>query len=1065
MRKIINFCLKNKFAVWLLTLIVAVAGLYSGLHMKMETIPNINMPIVSITTSYPGAPPDEVAKDITEPIEEKVRNLSGVENVMSTSFQNASSIQVEYSYKKNMDDAEKEIKEIVSKLDWPDGVQSPEVSRVDINAFPVMGLSVSNDKQSLDALTQTVENDIAPALRAIDGVSTVQVAGQQVQEVDIKFDNKKLQKYGLDKDTVQNVIKGAAVNYPLGLYQFGNKEKTVVIDGHVTTLSQLQNLDIPVTGMTQGQGSSGQAQGAGSQGPGMAGGQGSQANPPGGGANMAAGGANQPAGLPTVKLKDIASVKLIGKAESISRTNGKRSIGINIVKAQDANTVDIINKVKDKIKDLEKNYHGLHVVTTLDQGKPIQDSVKTMLDKALFGAIFAAVIILLFLRNIRTTLISIVSIPVSILIALLVLHQMNITLNIMTLGAMTVAIGRVIDDSIVVIENIYRRMSLTNEKLKGAVLIREATKEMLIPILSSTLVTIAVFLPLGFIQGAVGQLFMPFALTVVFALLASFLVAITLVPIMTHTMFKRGISQKKHRGDEPGKLAGFYKRVLNWSLNHKLITFGLAVVILVASFFLVPLIGVSFLPSDQEKMVVATYNPDPGETEKEVQATAKKAEDLFLNRKGVKVVQYSVGSSNPINPGKSNQALFFVAYDQDFKNFSHEQGQVIKDLQKQSDKGEWGSIDMSASSSNNLELYVYGDNQEDISGTVDDLMATMKKEKGLTDVDSSLSRAYDQYTLVADQSKLSQYGLSAAQIGQTLSSVGERPVLTTIKKDGKKINVYVEVDKKNYKDVDDLKDTKIKSPLGKDVNLGDVMNVKSGKAPETIARRNGKLYASVTAKVTTNDVGKISTDLKKKIDDMKMPSGTSVDFGGVTQQIQESFTQLGLAMLAAIAIVYLILVITFGNALAPLAILFSLPFSVIGGFLALWIAGEPLSVSALIGALMLIGIVVANAIVLIERVSRKEREGLSTRDALLEAGATRLRPILMTAIATIGALLPLAFGFESSGGGIISKGLGVAVIGGLASSTLLTLLIVPIVYEFFMKFRKRDFSLEKELAE
>ena len=306
---------------------------------------------------------------------------------------------------------------------------------------------------------------------------------------------------------------------------------------------------------------------------------------------------------------------------------------------------------KIRIKTFEKDIDGVEIISTFDQGEPIEESVSTMLNKALFGAVFAVIIILLFLRDIKSTLISVVSIPLSLLIAILLLKQMDITLNIMTLGAMTVAIGRVIDDSIVVVENIYRRMSLKGEMLKGKDLIREATKEMFVPIASSTIVTIAVFLPLGLVQGMIGELFLPFALTIVFALLASLLVAVTIVPMLAHSMFKKGVG-KKHV-EKKSRLANWYKGVLNWTLNHKIITSILAIAMLVGSLFLVPLIGVSFLPSDEEKMIMATYKPDPGQTEEDVQSIAQDAEEYFQDRKGAETIQYSVGGENPMSPGSN----------------------------------------------------------------------------------------------------------------------------------------------------------------------------------------------------------------------------------------------------------------------------------------------------------------------------------------------------------------------------------------------------------------------------
>jgi hydrophobic/amphiphilic exporter-1 (mainly G- bacteria), HAE1 family len=1019
-----------------MTIIVIIAGLYSGFNMKLETLPNINTPIVTVTTVYPGATPEDVADKVSEPIEKRLKNLNGVNVVSSTSYQNASAVQIEYKFSKNMDEAKTEVEDALSDLSFPEGVNEPEVSRLSFNAFPIIALSVANEDQSLAELTSTVEETIVPQLEGVEGVASVQVSGQQVQEAQVVFNQDKLAQYGLTEETVQNIIKGSDVTAPLGLYTFKDSQKSVMIDGNITTIEDLKEMKIPVTPSTGGSMETPQGQ-----------------NPSGQGQTPQAPAAGEaPAGMkiPTIELSDIADIELVGKAESISRTNGKESIGLQVVKTADANTVDVVNAVKEEVKAFEKELDEVEIISTFDQGEPIEESVSTMLNKALFGAVFAVIIILLFLRDIKSTLISVVSIPLSLLIAILLLKQMDITLNIMTLGAMTVAIGRVIDDSIVVVENIYRRMSLKGELLKGKELIREATKEMFVPIASSTIVTIAVFLPLGLVQGMIGELFLPFALTIVFALLASLLVAVTIVPMLAHSMFKKGVG-KKHV-EKKSRLAQWYKGVLNWTLNHKIITSILAVGMLVGSLFLVPLIGVSFLPSDEEKMVMATYKPDPGQTEEEVNQIAQDAEEYFQGRKGTETIQYSVGGENPMSPGSSNNAIFYVQYSDDTENFSEEKEQVIKDLQETTGKGEWASQDFSASAgSNEIVVYVYGETLKEIEPVVNDIQAMMEEKKDFKKVGSSISESYDEYSFIADQEKLSELGLTAGQIAMELGQTRQRPVLTTIEKDEEEVKVYLDVEKEDYENINDLTDKTIQSPLGMEVPIKDVVEVQEGKTSDTVSRRDGKVFAQVSGELKSDDVSKASQAIQKEIGELDLPAGINVDMGGVTEDIQESFTQLGLAMLAAIAIVYLILVITFGGGLAPFAILFSLPFTIIGALVGLLIAGETISISSMIGALMLIGIVVTNAIVLIDRVIHKENEGLSTREALLEAGATRLRPILMTAIATIGALFPLALGLEGSG--LISKGLGVTVIGGLTSSTLLTLVIVPIVYETLMKIK------------
>jgi len=1034
MKSIINFSLNNKFAIWILTIIITAAGLFAGVSMKQETMPNISIPFLNVVAVYPGAAPEGVVQDVTVPLEQRLRNVDGVKTVTSTSMENAASIAMEFDYGTDLDQATAAVREALNEVTLPKDAQKPTISKFSLSSFPVISLSASNNQaKDLEELTKVIENQVKPEIEKLAGVASVSISGQYVKEVQLKFNTSKMAELGLNLDTVKGIVQGSSLRVPLGLFNLEESEKAVVVDGNIIELDDLKNLAIPVIPST--------ANGA--------------PNTPTGNVNAPMGGAAT--GIPTVKLSEIADIQVIGKAESISRTNGLESIGISIVKDNDANTVDVVNAVKDKMTDLKKSYSGLELITLLDQGEPIEDSVNTMLSKAVFGALFAVIIILIFLRNIRSTIISIISIPLSLLAAVLILWQLEITLNMMTLGAMTVAIGRVIDDSIVVIENIYRRLTDSDEQLRGRELVREATREMFVPIMSSTIVTIAVFLPLAFVSGMVGELFLPFALTMVFALLASLVIAITIVPMLAHTLFKKGINKKRHTAkEEIGSLARGYQRILNWCLSHKAITFGGAILLLVGSLMLYPLIGTSFMPDQKDKFTMVTYSPKPGEQLAAVEKLALEAEKFILKQPGVEKMQYSIGGSNPMGGASaSNSGLFYIGYKADTKNFEDVQKQLVEDLHKQVPEGEWASLDMTGGmGGSGLSVSVFGDSLEDIKPISDEILKLVKEDTEHFDkAKTSLSASYDQYTIVADQEKLSSLGLTAGQIAMKLSPVRERPVLTEIEVDNKTYKVYIEADTTVYKNINEISNEKIMSPLGMEVAIKDVAKVERGTSPNSITRTDGKMVVSISANIVTADVGKASTNLEEQIKSIEKPDGIEIKFGGATEQINDTFTQLGLAMLAAIAVVYFVLVVTFGGGLAPFAILFSLPFTIIGALVGLLIAKEPLNVSSLMGALMLIGIVVTNAIVLIHRVIHKEQEGLSTRDALLEAGATRLRPILMTALATIGALLPLVTGLEDSAG-IISRGLGITVIGGLISSTLLTLVIVPVVYEFLMKFRK-----------
>lgn len=1033
-------------------------GTYTGMNMKQELMPDINLPNITIMTTYPGASPDEVAEEVSVPIEQSVEYLEGVEIVSSTSAESFSMIFLQFDYSKNMDFAQNDVKEALEDLALPDGASKPDVSKLDINAFPVLALSISHSSLEMDELTDIVENELFSPIQMLDGVADVQITGQQIKQVNMIFDEEKLAQYDLTEDDIEMILQGSQTNVPVGLTEFDGEIKNVIVDGDIVTLEDLENVQIPYTPEEQpedipsdeqfGEGDIPLPEGVdpASVTPDMM-------------DELMEEMMQEAMKIPTVALKDLASFEVVDELESVNRTNGEDSIGIQIVKAPEANTVQVVNNVLDLIPSFEEDF-GITITSSLDQAEPIEESVSMMLEKALFGILFAIVIIMLFLRSVKTTIISIVSIPMSLLIALIVLNQLDISLNILTLGALTVAIGRVIDDSIVVMENIYRRLQLADEKLRGIALVREAAMEMFVPIASSTIVTMAVFIPIGLVEGHAGELFLPFGLAIAIALAASLVIAVTLVPLLAHTLFRKQLYAKdfsENNSGKPthGKLARGYRPILEWALNHKFITFGSAVALLVASLFLVNVIGATFISEDEERMILATYSPSPEQTFEEVEQIALDTDELLQNREGIETYQYSLGGGSPLasmGMGSSNSALFFIEYADDFDNFSEEASELIDELNDRTGVGTWGSVDMMGMGSG-FELIVYGNTKEDISDAVDQIIAELEKHPDLDDIDSSISETYDEYVLAADQAKLSEVGLTAAQVGLALMNHHEEQILTTIQVDDKDVEVLIETEEKTFKDIEDLKAIELNTPLGTVVKVGDVVDVREGETPDTITRMNGKLNATVTADITVRDEAGVSADIEKSVDNLDFALGVQTEFGGITEQIQETYTQLGMAMLAAIAIVYFILVVTFGGALAPFTILFSLPFTITGSLVALWIAKEPLSVSALIGALMLIGIVVTNAIVLIDRVIRNENDGMSTREAIIEAGMTRLRPILMTALATIFALIPLAMSSEGSGA-LISKGVGVTVIGGLVSSTALTLLIVPIVYEAFSRFMR-----------
>ncbi|RHW42610.1 efflux RND transporter permease subunit [Neobacillus notoginsengisoli] len=1021
MKGLVNFVIKNKLAVWLLTIIITASGIYSGTRMNMETIPNISIPYLMVMDVYPGATPEKVMEEVSMPIEKAVEGLENVKAVYSNSYSNMSNIQVEYEYGIDMDEAKRALQSALDAVKLPEGAEKPNITAISMNMMPVAALSVSSSKEDIVELTSTVEESIVPKIEKLDGVASASITGQHIEEVNLTYNEAKMEELDLTEDKVKQMIQASNVAVSLGLYEFDEGKQAVSIDGKFMTVDELKNMLIPVTPST--------------------------ANP-----------------APFVKLSDIAEVKTVGKVKSVSRTNGKDAVAIQIVKEQQANTVDVVDSVKKLVKEEKKKVDGLIIDVTLDQGKPIEDAIFTMVEKALFGGLIAILIILLFLRDVKSTIISIISIPVSILMALLLLNWLDITLNIMTLGAITVAIGRVIDDSIVVVENIYRRLHLKDEELNGRALIRESTIEMFKPILSSTLVTVAVFAPLIFVGGMVGELFAPFALTMTFALGASLLIAITVVPALSHTLFKKKLygekTEKSHK--EAGKLAKWYKGVLEKTLNHKVITSLIALVLLGGSLALMPIIGFSFLGSEEDKVMYLTYTPGAGELKEDILKNVQLVEDKMLKRDDIDIVQISVTESGDpmaaMMGGAGDGALMYLIFDPEMENFPEVRKEIEEYVTNIGQSGTWKSQNFTsmAANSNEVSYALYSEDLNKLNKSVKLAEDVLKKNDGLEKVTSSNEDPYIEYTFRTEQDELMKYGLTTGQLIMMLSPDHSKDLITTVEKDGTTLDVIVQHEQEAAmpKSIDEILAMEVPTPLGTAIPFSELVTVEKGTTLNTLARSKGEYYASVSGTVIGDDISKITSEIEKGIDKLDLPKGVTVDISGVQADMKETFTQLGIAMLAAVAIVYFILVVTFGEGLAPFAILFSLPFTVIGSFAGLFIAGETISVPVMMGLLMLIGIVVTNAIVLVDRIIRMERSGLSMRDAILEAGATRLRPILMTAIATIGALIPLAMG--NGGGGLISKGLGITVIGGLTSSTLLTLIIVPIVYEVLSKLFKKN---------
>lgn len=1005
MKLFTSFSLRNPVAIILLVLLIAVGGVYSASQFQQEQMPDVSFPGIMVTAVYPGAAPNVVLNEVTMPLEKTLRGVEGVKNVISQSSNSVAMLQLEFGYSDDMKEKKVRVDEALSGMQLPPQVEKPEAMYFSTTNQPIMYTTVTAMEGVDQAeFTNIVKNSLVPAVQGIEGVAEVQSIGLEDGGVYIQLDAAKLAEAQITYDQVLMTLQANNLSVPLGEVTMGQNQLPVFVQGYLNTVEALEDLVLkPGKGITLG---------------------------------------------------DIAEVEHGKGLEVISLTNGIPSATLNIVKSGTANTVAVAYEVL-KVYEQAERAGQIESLVMYNRATDVEESVNTLAREGALGALFASILILFFLRNFRATLIAIVSIPLSILIALISLKTFtDVTLNIMTLGGLAVATGRVVDDSIVVIENIVRR--LQRESISKE-LIQSGTMEVGKAITSSTITTIAVFAPLGLLQGLTGEFFRPFALTVAFALLASLLVALTVVPLMAWAL----MSKKAPKEHGESSMSRGYKKILRWSLNHKVIVLVVASLLFVGS--LVPIfagaVGVTFLPETDYKYMFATLEMPKGTDVDTVKVEADKLDAIIREDERVENTTVTIGSSFTGGQERSNVAEWFIGLTSD-TNLDD----FIDDMSPKVGVPDGSSFSLvkDGEGGGAITVTVTGGTMEDIRKGTEQIMAAVSGLDGVENVNNNLQDGTKGISIDVRQDDAASYGLSVAQASSML-----RPFLTEMPAgrigDGAEVSeLYLALSRESLASIDDIAALKLNTPMGTQVAVQDIADVREVQLPSSLQLKNGAEFATVTAKITAEDVNKVNNELKKELEALMLPPNVKYSLGGSNEDIQQMLTDMMMAMLIAVGMVYIVMVIAFHEGRAPLAVLFSLPFALIGGLVGTLVAGEPISISSLIGFLMLIGIVVTNAIVLVERVQQQIEHGLTIREALIEAGGTRLRPILMTAIATVCALTPLAIGL--GGGSIISSGLAVVVIGGLISSTLLTLVVVPVMYELLYFKRSRKQRLETALT-
>jgi len=1016
------------------TILIALAifggGVASWGNLKQELLPNIDFPIITIIAPYPGAGTADVADQVAEPIEAAISGVSGIEALRSVSTTGLAFVSAQFAYGSDVKEILRLVQAGIDGAALPASV-APVVRNYNINSASVVIATLApKGTTTLTELAALVDAELMPKMRAVSGVSSVDLSGGIEQQAYIKLDATKMNAAGVSMLQVQQIIQANNLTYPGGQLPTGGTLVPVSATGRYTSMAQLRNQIV------------------------------------GGGAS--------PLGVPyVIRLRDVASVSLAQvHTTGWSETNGAPGLSISVGKSAAANTV---TTARDSIAAIDTfvNSHPEMVESSVvtDSSIFITDSIDSLMREGGLGAGFAVLVIFLFLLNLRSTIVAAVSIPLSLLTSIILMSVTGITINIMTLGGLAVAVGRVVDDSIVVLENIYRHRS-EGEPIGEAVL--NGTREVASAITSSTITTIAVFLPLGVVGGIISQFFLPFALTVTYALLASLVVALTVIPVLAYFLIKvnpRAVGARRTVGarrqakvkEEISIWGRIYLPVLSLALSRratKVATLAISFVLFVGATSLVGLIPTQFLNSGSEKILIITVNPPLGTNTQVVLDRSREAYDLLSTGGSVELVTTSIPGENATGTqtlvaattGRAPNAARMTVRLLPEADLAAAKGQLAALLEPIGGQGWTVTIEETGFSAgtNAISVVITGTNTSAIEAASDLLVATLGMNGDLTNVKSDLVKAGRQIEVTVDPSKAAAVGLSAAQIAGEVRNLLVGSGLGQVSIDAEKVDLFVKVNSKGVNTLADLRNYIVGSTVK--VPLSAVATVKEISVPSSITRIDQSLAANVSGEiVATNgeavNVGAVNTAVKTAVttlQDAGQLDSVSVRLAGVTEQQNESFSGLFLAMAVAILLVYLTMVIVFNSLVDPLVIMFSLPLAVIGAFPALLITNRPIGISALIGFLMLIGIVVTNAIVLLDRVEQLRHEGVPTREALLRAGATRVRPILMTAVATILALLPLAAG--PSEGSIIAAELGTVVIGGLLSSTLLTLLVVPVVY-------------------
>ncbi|SDH82455.1 hydrophobic/amphiphilic exporter-1, HAE1 family [Alteribacillus persepolensis] len=982
-------------------------------NLPLQLFPEINPPVGAVVSSYPGASPEEVEDKVTKPLEEELSTLPGLSTMTSTSEEGMALVLLEFSWDSTIDEVEQDIITSMNQANISDDANSPSFLKFDPSMMGMAQMAVTSNNQDVQGFQGDVD-EFQTELERIDGIANVDTSGQVTEQFEVRLDQEELEANQLTQEEIVQTIQSHNLTLPGGTVETGDRQLTTRAISSLSGEEDLANIVI---------------------------------------------GANPQNGEELV-LSDIAEVaETTGETDAITRANQQPALQMTVIKETDANTAQVSQAFNDEMETLlgEEEYDHLSVVSFYDEGEYIQLSINSVSQALVLGGIFAMAVLFFFLRNWKTPLIIGTAIPFSVIVTFGFLYFTDVSLNLMTLGGLALGIGMLVDNAIVVIENIYRHLSMGKTAKEAAA---EGTKEVGGAITASTLTTVSVFLPIVFISGIVGNIFTEFALAVAFSLLASLLVAVTVVPMMSSRMLTapRGNQERKRQNSAFMKGIG---RSISWVLGHRFMTLFITFVLLAVGGAGIAATGINFLPATDEGYFMVDIEMEHGTNLDKTAEVVEGIEEILDDESVVADYMSVVGSSEDTagmgGPSGSHEAQMFVTMT-DLQDRNQSTIDFVEDIE-----GDVQGVDQNADISLSTQAAVGGGEANSIVFTMSDndtaaleeavaeVEEELNNERYVRSVETSMEERAPELQVRIDEEAARNNGFAPAQVAETVHQVTRGETATSIQTDSNEnYDVVVQYSDESLADKEDLETLLIPNDEGEYIELNDLAVVDEAEGPAVINRldqeRSVEFTVSYTSDTNLNDMSNLIENI---IEEADIQDSTSYAFSGEQELLEDALNSLVFAFILALLFIYLVMAGQFESFKYPFVVMFSVPLVIIGVMLALTITQTPLSVTVFIGLIVLAGIVVNNAIVLVDYINQSKERGLPTREAIIEGVKKRTRPILMTAITTILGVVPLALGMGE--GTEIQQPMGIAVIGGLISSTFLTLFVIPVLYSFMDK--------------